>query len=162
MYTDIIDNSLFLFATNNTDGRLFINKRNPDGSHSLSYASSFSLNLLLQSSDDNVNGSINIYIGVDPNNFIGSDPNAVLNVYNSLINDVSGVYTYNSGSISISSQTFVVVQFVPGDGSFNGAISLHNQVLYNFTPVLPPLGYTINEVDPISGIAIPLITFLPD
>jgi hypothetical protein len=167
MYTQTKDINISLYSVTYPDQAnlpLFINNRNPDGiSYSLAYPTNINLFISINTLDNpNVNGILYVFRDLTDLTVINPTPDYIINIVNSeILNSDNGIYTLSFG-FSGTEQVFVGFQFIPSTrNTFQGALNIHSNILYSFTPTLPPGGFVVKEVDSISGVEIPLMLFFP-
>lgn len=167
MYTQTKDVNLSLYTVSYPDQSnlpLFINNRGVDGAtYSIEYPVQANLFISINTlNNSNVNGTLSVFKSLITTSDFQTAPDYTISVINSVIQgSIGGIYTL-SFILTAINQRFLGFQFVPSNrNSFSGCLSIHSNILYSFTPTLPPEGFIVKEVDSISGVEIPLMSFFP-
>jgi hypothetical protein len=110
----------------------------------------------------NVNGSVEIFIGVDKvSDIVDRVPDLVFSIQNG---NIVGSSSFDSIATNFNSNKKIVIRTIPSmDHVYTrGVVTISLQYTYDFVASLPVDGYEQKEVDRVSGIGLPLMKFYPD
>lgn len=142
------------------DDSVILNRDPNTLQYSSEYLKSVSGNVTV--SGVNVNGSIEIFIGVDRiSDIVNQVPDFVFSIQNS---NIVGSSSFDSITTNFNSNRKIVIRTIPGmDHVYTrGVVTVSLQYTYDFVASLPVDGYEQKEVDRVSGIGLPLMKFYPD